>query len=45
MTPQIAVIGAGDAIDGIVIGHKPGHMLLLDLTEERALAVEKKIDV
>lgn len=36
-------MGAGDAINGIVIEHKPGHMLLLDLTDEKALAAEKKM--
>lgn len=36
---------AGDAIEGVVIGHSPGHMLVLDLTEEMALAAEKKMGV
>ena len=35
--PQIVVMGAGEKIEGLVMGHKPGHMLVLDLTEERAL--------
>lgn len=38
-------MNAGDAIKGTVIGHKPGHMLVLDLTEEMALKAEKKIGV
>lgn len=31
VTPQVAVMAAGDKLDGNVIGHMPGHMLLLDV--------------
>lgn len=35
VTPQEAVIRAGDRIEGLVIGHMPGHMLLLDVSDEK----------
>ncbi|OCF36242.1 hypothetical protein I316_02115 [Kwoniella heveanensis BCC8398] len=31
VTPQNVVMGLGDKIDGIVMGHEPGQMLILDL--------------
>lgn len=34
MTPQIAVMEAGSKITGKVMGHAPGHMVILDMTEE-----------
>lgn len=33
VTPQLAITTVGDVIDGIAIGHTPGHMLILDVTE------------
>lgn len=38
VTPQAAVMAAADRIPGKVMGHKPGHMLVLDITEERLFA-------
>jgi len=35
VTPQEAVMRAGDRIEGLVMGHMPGHMLVLDIGEER----------
>ncbi|KAK5944759.1 hypothetical protein PMZ80_001959 [Knufia obscura] len=35
VTPQEAVMRAGDRIEGTVIGHMPGHMLLLDVRDEK----------
>ncbi len=34
MTPQVAVAEAGDKIKGKVMAHAPGHMLVLDMTED-----------
>ena len=34
VTPQAAVMAAGSMIEGKVVAHTPGHMLVLDLTEE-----------
>lgn len=34
VTPQAAVMAAGGKISGKVMAHKPGHMLVLDITEE-----------
>ena len=34
VTPQAAVVSAGNKIEGKVMAHTPGHMLVLDLTEE-----------
>lgn len=33
VTPQLAVTTVGDRIEGSVIGHTPGHMLILDATD------------
>lgn len=41
MTPQVAVMAAADKIPGKVIGHKPGHMLVLDITEDELFAAER----
>jgi len=35
VTPQEAILRAGDRIAGPVIGHMPGHMLLLDVRDEK----------
>lgn len=35
VTPQEAVMRAGDRIEGLVMGHMPGHMLLLDVKDEQ----------
>ena len=40
VTPQVAVMAAADKIPGKVMGHKPGHMLVLDITEEELFASE-----
>ncbi|SCU80500.1 LANO_0B00320g1_1 [Lachancea nothofagi CBS 11611] len=32
VTPQLAIATVGHMIDGLVIGHTPGHMLVLDAT-------------
>jgi uncharacterized protein YcsI (UPF0317 family) len=40
VTPQAAVMSAGDKIEGVVMGHAPGHMLVLDITDEDILAKE-----
>lgn len=34
VTPQLAIETVGHLIEGPVIGHTPGHMLLCDLTDE-----------
>lgn len=34
VTAQIAAVSAAKKIEGPVIGHAPGHMLMLDLTDE-----------
>lgn len=41
MTPQVAVMAAADKIPGLVMGHKPGHMLVLDITEQELFAAEQ----
>ncbi|CEP59979.1 uncharacterized protein LALA0_S01e00276g [Lachancea lanzarotensis] len=33
VTPQLAVATVGQSIDGAVVGHTPGHMLVLDTTQ------------
>ena len=33
VTPQVAVMAAGDKIPGKVMAHAPGHMMILDITE------------
>jgi len=33
VTPQVAVMEAGSKIKGKVMGHAPGHMVILDMTE------------
>ncbi|SCU81169.1 LADA_0B11562g1_1 [Lachancea dasiensis] len=38
VTPQLAVATVGHLIDGIVMGHTPGHMLILDTTEAASLS-------
>jgi len=35
VTPQEAVMRAGDRIEGVVMGHMPGHMLILDVRDEQ----------
>lgn len=40
VTPQVAVMAAGNKIPGLVMAHKPGHMLVLDMTEEELFAAE-----
>jgi uncharacterized protein YcsI (UPF0317 family) len=40
VTPQVAVIAAKDKIQGKVMAHRPGHMLVLDITEEELFATE-----
>jgi len=43
VTPQVAVMEAGSEIDGKVMGHAPGHMVILDMTErDMSGNVEKK---
>ncbi len=37
VTPQVAVAEAGHKIQGTVMAHAPGHMLILDITEEHIL--------
>ena len=34
-------MAAADKIPGKVMGHKPGHMLVLDITEEELFASER----
>lgn len=34
VTPQVAIAEAGHRIEGTVMSHAPGHMLVLDMTEE-----------
>jgi uncharacterized protein YcsI (UPF0317 family) len=34
VTPQVAIMEAGSKIMGTVMGHTPGHMVILDMTEE-----------
>ena len=34
-------MAAADRIPGKVMGHKPGHMLVLDITEEELFASER----
>ncbi|EGV61705.1 hypothetical protein PSN45_000394 [Yamadazyma tenuis] len=36
VTPQAAIRALGDKAKGIVMGHSPGHMLILDLTDSKA---------
>lgn len=38
VTPQVALMAAGDKVPGTVMAHKPGHMLVLDITEEDLFA-------
>ena len=38
VTPQVAVMAAGDKIPGMVMAHAPGHMMILDITEEELFA-------
>ncbi|KAF8537887.1 hypothetical protein BDD12DRAFT_917891 [Trichophaea hybrida] len=33
VTPQVAVMAAGEKVEGTVMAHSPGHMLVLDVTE------------
>ena len=40
MTPQVAVMAAGDRIPGKVMCHEPGAMLVLDLTEEELFTAQ-----
>ena len=35
VTPQEGIMRAGNKIDGLVMGHCPGHMLVMDVDEER----------
>ena len=41
VTPQVAVMAAADKIAGKVMAHKPGHMLILDVTEEDLFATDR----
>jgi hypothetical protein len=41
VTPQIAVMAAATKIPGYVMAHKPGHMLVLDITETELFAAEQ----
>jgi uncharacterized protein YcsI (UPF0317 family) len=41
VTPQDVVMRAGDKIKGTVIAHKPGYMLVLDMTEDDYLKAEE----
>jgi len=34
VTPQVAVTAAGDKIQGTVMAHAPGHMMILDMRED-----------
>ena len=43
VTPQVAVMEAGSKIEGKVIGHSPGHMVLLDMTEEEMFGKKEKV--
>lgn len=38
VTPQLAVMQLGGDIEGSVMGHLPGHMLILDVTDEEIQA-------
>ena len=40
VTPQVAVMAIAEKIPGKVMAHKPGHMLMLDITEEELFASE-----
>lgn len=40
VTPQEAVMRAGEGIEGTVIGHSPGYMAVLDVKNEEILGVE-----
>ncbi len=45
MTPQMAVMEVGSKIEGKVMGHAPGHMVILDMTEEDMFGgIEKKLN-
>ena len=35
VTPQEAVMRAGNKIEGMVIGHMPGHMLVMDVKDDQ----------
>ncbi|ODV93129.1 hypothetical protein PACTADRAFT_72204 [Pachysolen tannophilus NRRL Y-2460] len=37
VTPQLAIETVGEKIDGIVMTHTPGHMLILDITDEEVV--------
>jgi len=40
VTPQVAVMAAAEKIPGKVMSHKPGSMLVLDITEDQLFAAE-----
>ena len=45
MTPQMAIMEVGSKIKGKVMGHAPGHMVILDMTEEDMFGgIEKKLN-
>lgn len=37
VTPQTAVEQVGDVIKGKVMGHSPGHMLILDIKDNEII--------
>lgn len=39
VTAQVAAMSVADKIDGLVIGHVPGHMLVLDIKDEDIVAM------